>query len=395
MGPWRVEGSGIIIDSERCLPVEKTYLLWPCHIYRLFHATLEGRKKRFAISIGMGVAEYVVGLVLAICAGFVPTYVSTPAVYLLCVSFGVFMGWAESLTLHVPVQLRKARLVFSVTDDEYRDEMTLTCLRATDRRVTIPLTLLLILLAAGAVADYYLVREPVVTPIVATFVVPSFPAAWHQGAALPIKMLIVDMYAALGLLFIVPVLWAGIVVVASAFSLARRWQVVPIPTYVVTALRPLSEYVLAASAYFAAAVFVLVALYAPRADRIFLGGILFLSLVGALGVFIPFLGLRALLEKAQAQISTDVAVSYYQDVWPVGNGTIRAPDNPLRAQLGTRFTHLLKLEDLMHQSTRLSGIVQQVSYLATGIFIQLAPTIVAVIYVAVTAHNQIQGIFTH
>lgn len=395
MQTGRSEGNDNPFDAEKYLPMEKDYALWPCHFYRLAHTTLDSRIRRAAISVALSLAEYLIGLALAASINFAGTYVSTSAVYFLCASFGFFMGRAESLTLQIPSQLQSARLVFDVPDDKFKKEITLLCRRATDRRITIPLTVLAIALAVGVIADYYFGLEPVIVPYVAALVAPSFPAAWHVGSNVVIKMLILDMYVGLSLVLIVPVLYAGGVVLIRAPFLAKRWRVLPMPSYLVTALQPLSDYMWLASIYFAMGVFTIVALYAPRTDRVFLAAIMFFSLLGALGMLVPYLWLGLLLGKARQRLVMDVAANYYRDIRPIGGRTDGVPDDPSGEQQYIRYRRLFQLEELMHQAIQPAGRVQQLHYLVGGIVIQLAPTLLALIIVAISAPHQLLSIFIH
>lgn len=380
-------------DPKRYLPDPAVYTIWPSRLYDFLRAGLDQPARRAMISIGLAAAEYLVGLSLAALAGFAQLYVSTFPVYVLCAAFGFFMGRARWLTVQIPERIKCFRLVFDVPDGEFRAAIERVCHIATNRWITVPVTAGVMLLMWLAVGEYYLGTSVVLHQYVAELVAPTFPAVWHEGPHLLTKMLIIDLFLGLGVAFAVPIIYGSMSGLVGVFVETRAWRVVPLPSYVSSALRPAAQYLFYAATYYAVAVGVIAILYAGRVDFIYFFTTVMLSAAGMGCLLGPYVGIRLLIDRARQQLGEDIASTYYREVWPVGSADSRVGATSVPSAAKDGYARLLDLEKLMHAASDAPGLYFRVEYILQGALIQLSPTLLALTLVAIFARDRLLQIF--
>lgn len=303
------------------------------------------------------------------------------------------MGRARWLTVQVPERLKCIRLAFDVPDGEFRAAIERVCHSATKRWITIPLTVGATAIIWLAVGEYYFGTSAVLRHYVAELVAPTFPTVWHEGSHLLTKMLIIDLFLGLGFSFTVPLLYASIRGLIGVFIETEQWRVVPLPSYVFSALRPAAQYLFAAASYYAIAVATIAILYAGKADLVYVIATVALSAAGMACLLGSYFGIRLLIDRSRQQLGEDIAITYYRQIWPVGRAACGGADDNAPAASSDGYTRLLELEKLMHAASETAGLLYRVEYILQGALIQLSPTLLALILVAIFARDRLLQIF--
>jgi hypothetical protein len=378
----RIDAGSVQFYPDNYLPNTRTYTFWPNWIYMLFRAGLEQRRRRAIISVSLTVVEYLVGLGIAAFGGFLNLYVATPAVYVLCLAFGFYMGRARWLTLRVPEILRCLRPVFDEQDAEFRKTAEQICSAARNRVFIIPLTLIVIAATWSAVGVYYFGPTESIRHQVSNLVAPTFPPMWQAAPDKFGKMLIIDMFLGLTCAFGVPLIFGSMVGLIGTYFAVLKWKVAPLPAYVTSALRPTADFLFSAGTYYALGVAVLAVVYAGKVNAVILSVTIVLSIGGLGCLFGPYLGFRRIIDRARDGLGEDVVTAYYRDVRnapplsPLGEPT---PGNALAAPDHERYAGLLQLEQLMHAASQDTGLVYRIDYVLRGSLIQLSPAILAIL----------------
>lgn len=389
----RIITATMSLNPDDYLPDPRRYSYWPNWIYNWFGAGLQQRLRRAIISVALSLGEYLIGLGVAAAFGFLDLYVCTPAVYVLCLAFGFYMGRARWLTLYVPVFLKCLRPSFPILDAQFRKDIEHVCDAALSRIFIIPFTLAMMLATWAAVGVYYFGPTPATRAAVASFVAPTFPTGWHLGSALVAKMLVIDMFLGLTCAFGVPLIFGSVVGLTGAYITLRSWRIVPLPAYVASALRPAADFLFSAATFYAVAVAVFAVIYAGQVSALYVGITAVLSLGGIGCLFGPYLAFRRIIDRAREQLGEDVATTFYQDVLPLTTEDQSPSDEATRARNRERYAEVAQLEQLLHTAGEDTGLVYRVDQVLRGALIQLAPTLLAILLVLMFAPGHLLGIF--
>lgn len=323
----------------------REFRYWPLYVYDLFNAGRDQRLQRTAISIGCGVAEYLIGLALAALGGLATIYMATPAIYLLCVAFMFYMGRAKWLGIEIIRRTILIRDAFLVNDDEYYREIKIVGKRASPS-LPLPICLILISLVSGwlAIGIALLAPHSTIGVHLAALEPPAFGSIWFQGSNLIAKMVVIDWYWTCAVVYAVPVLYGTTVLVVQLPGAFARWPLVPIPAYVSARFRTAQTFFFAGALFYAIAVLALVLLYGGRLDPLFVGLISVFVVIGVLCVLIPPYAVQRLVDRAREQLAAAVSHDYRLTVQPVASGIIPGVSAPGDIE---RYARVLKLQELM------------------------------------------------
>jgi hypothetical protein len=388
-----IKTANVTYDPDNYMPQWQSYTLWPNRIYMLFGADLKQRSRRAVVSVGLTVGEYLVGLTIAAVGGFIGLYVTTPAIYVLCIAFGFYMGRTRWLTELVPEVIKCLRPVFTVKDDDFRAEIAQVFPSGLWRVGLVLLTAATMLATWTAVFLYYNAPTQAIRNTVSALVAPTFPAQWRMAPALGGKMIVIDLYLGLTCALGVPLVVFTVKTLVFGYYTLRGWGIVPLPAYVASALRPLGDFLFWAASYYAVGVTVFALVYAGKVSALYISVTAILSLAGLGPLLLPYFGFRRFIDQAREQLGEDVAMTLYQDVLPLTQESTSPSDDAARARTRERYAELLQLQQLMHSSGEDTGLAYRIDQILSGAFIQLAPTLVAIAIVALLAPGHLLNIF--
>lgn len=366
MGDVRSMSDPPYLLDGRCV-----YLLFK-YPYQLFHARLGTPLLRASISMSLGVLAFVVGLAVAEIGSLVSLYVSTPAIYLLCCAFAFYMGRAEWMYLEMFEVIKHVRGVFLVSDANFKAETQRLGGRLTDLRVTLPLTALLLIASWSAIASVLLVPLSPMNAFLSSFEPALFPIAWFTGPSAVFKMLVLDWYATLAIVFTVNVAYGTTVCMMGIPPLIARWAVVPVPAYLPMRLQRAANFLYAGAAFYAIGVFALVVLYEDQPTIESFSVVSVFVIIGLLVAFTPTTAISQAVNKARLQLGIAVSETYHHDVFPFANGEPQDGDDSMESNR-LQYSKLLELQELMQAASAGRGIEQQIGALIPTVLSQGLP----------------------
>lgn len=354
--------SGAIPSISQSDPGE--YLLDPKQVYLLFkypyqwlHAELKMPVRRAFVSFGLGAIAFLVGLVIAVPGGLARLYFATPGIYLLAFSFGFYMGRAEWLYLEMFEVIKSVREVFLISNDVFKRDSTCIGRHMSNPRITLTLACAVLAIGWAGLATIYFFPTLPITAYISVVEPVTFPHAWFAGPQEWPKMLIVDWYFTLAVLFGIPVAYSTIATMLAIPKQISEWQIVPVPAYLISRLRRVATFLYIGALYYAIAVFLLVVFFGVKATPLLLLLVTFLVATGILVVLTPAFITQALIGRARSQMAAAVFSAYRQEIYPVGayaGATEQSERGRIRA-----FSKLIRLQEVMQAMNESSGFERQ------------------------------------
>lgn len=360
-------------DSDKYMPEARYTIVWPMYIYELFHASLDKPKQRTAVSLGVGVTTYLIGLTISIPIGFTQTYLATLPIAWLSLACAFYMGRLRWLTTSVLPLVKQVRPVFTIENSKFKNEADAVGKRATNLWVIIPLTLLVLIATWGAIAIAYFFPDQLPAIYLAALRPVTFPVEWFTGPNLMGKMLLFDWLLTPAVAYIVPVIYATGVGMIDMLLTVGKWPVVPVPAYVATRVSLAVSYFLAGGLYYAIAVLIAVLLYGGQADLASVGLVSLFSAVGLFCILGPIIGSQRLVERARQQLATTVASTYYQSIYPIAASESESDHASQTMNLRKSISRLLRLQELMQAANETNGFERQLGLLVPAILSQTIP----------------------
>lgn len=280
--------------------------------YRSYHAdyrtwlddVLEVRPGHSARNIVMiTFANFLVGLVVSLCAGFPERYVSTPSLYLFCggVPIALFVMYHASRRIHTAVE--EMRPIFTVSDSAFKSELEVRFARIASTRGCLTTSALVFFFYASAVtlamfAFTFISRYGLIAlrpDLVGPF--------WYTSHEIAFKYAIFLWLGVLPSLIIGSGLWMITNILVFLLDL-RNWEVIPLTSVARMRLRSIVNLLMFSSFGWFVSEGIVSVLFTGHFDNLFWVCIGLLLPVGVLLALLPQLLFRRMLLRSYSDVCT-------------------------------------------------------------------------------------------